>query len=194
MPNPPTCSRKQSAPGSAFVYNSAAVHLLGVILEKATGMELEAYADRVLFGPLGIGQRAWEPVADGYVNGGSGLDLRPRDLARFGQLLLQDGWSGHRRIVPRGWVNEATGRRFSWTVSSGPVEHLSYGYLWWIDVDHAAYLAWGYGGQFIYVVPELDLVVVATTDWSGVSADVGAEALAAMSLGVIVDGILPTVH
>ncbi len=81
-------------PGEAFTYNSAAVHLLGVVLEEATGRTLPEYADEVLFGPIGIRERKWESLSTGRVNGGAGIDLRPRDLARLGQLFLQEGWSG----------------------------------------------------------------------------------------------------
>ena len=177
---------RAAEPGTTFAYNSAAAHLLGVVLTHATGKSLPAFADEVLFGPLGIGTRVWEAMGDAEANGGAGLDLRPRDLARLGQLFIQDGWSGDRRILPDGWVEEATRPYFSWTSSAGPT-HVSYGYLWWVDVDHDAYLAWGYGGQFIYVAPDRDLVVVATTDWrSGAPADLSYQAL-----GVIVNGVLP---
>lgn len=183
-----------STPGSTFVYNSGAVHLLGVILEQATGSELEAYADRRLFSRIGVDRRIWEPATGGYVNGGAGLDLRPRDMARFGQLFLQDGWSGSRAVVPAPWVEEATVRRFTWTIPEGPIEHVTYGYLWWIDVDHDAWFAWGHGGQFVYVVPSKELVVVTTTEWRNVSQDIGVDALHALVLSLIVDGVLPTVH
>lgn len=177
-------------PGTRFEYNSAAVHLLGVVLEEATGSTLPAYAERVLFGPLGIEDARWEPLGGGRVNGGSGLDLRPRDLARVGQLMLQDGWSGDRSVVPRPWVREATTRRFGWTTAAGPLASLSYGYLWWVDTERDAFLAWGFGGQFIYVYPALDLVVVATTEWRR-SGDVGGpEVLAEDVLDVIVNGVL----
>ena len=178
-------------PGQAFVYNSAAVHLLGVVLEKATGMSLPQYADQVLFGPLGIGEREWESLTGGYVNGGSGLDLRPRDLARFGQLFLQEGWSGQESILPGRWVAEATTRRIIGLGGSGPFDDLSYGYLWWLDGDQGAYLAWGFAGQFVYVVPRLDLVVVATTEWRGVRDDIGNERLQEEVLNIIVERILP---
>jgi CubicO group peptidase (beta-lactamase class C family) len=175
-----------SAPGSEFEYNSAAVHLLGVVLEEAIGGSLPAFADEVLFGPLGISARAWEPLEDGRVNGGAGIDLRPRDLARFGQLFLQDGVSGDRRILPSGWVEEATVRRWPWQSDAGPTR-VSYGYLWWTDEVNDAWLAWGYGGQFVYVAPARDLVVVTTTEWrGGTPADLSSQVLR-----VIVDGVLP---
>lgn len=181
-----------SPPGTSFVYNSGTVHLLGVILEEATGTTLSHYADRVLFGPLGISERVWEPLLRGQVNGGAGLDLRPRDLARLGQLMLQDGWSGNRSIVPAQWVADATSRGFSDLGSVGPIDRLSYGFLWWLDVDDDAYMAWGYGGQFVYVVPSSSLVVVATTDWRGVSEDIGPERLTEEVLGIVVGRVLPS--
>ncbi len=180
----------EAAPGESFVYNSGAIHMLGVILEKATGMPLPEYADQVLFGPLGIGQREWEPLEGAYVNGSAGLDLRPRDLARFGQLLLQEGWSGESPIVPTGWVAEATAPRFD-LGGLGPIRNLSYGYLWWLDLDNDAFFAWGYAGQFVYVAPLLDLVVVATTEWRGVGDDIGSERLQEEVLTIIVDRIVP---
>lgn len=176
-------------PGDAFAYNSAAVHLLGVVLAEATGKTLPAFADEVLFGPLGIGTSAWEPLG-GRVNGGAGLDLRPRDLARIGQLYLQDGWSRGRRILPQGWVEEATTRRYGWRDDAGPTD-VSYGYLWWIDVVNDAFMAWGYGGQFVYVAPDRDLVVVATTEWGLVDGMGIPAGLSAQVLGVIVNGVLP---
>jgi len=177
-------------PGTDFTYNSAAVHLLGVILEEATGMPLPQYADRVLFGPLGIPRRAWEELPSGRVNGGAGLDLRPRDLARLGQLFLQEGWSGTRRLLPPGWAAEATSPTLSAFPGVGPIDLLSYGYLWWLDMDLGAYLAWGYAGQFVYVLPSEELVVVATTEWRQVTDDVGPSRLQAEVLGLIVDRVV----
>ena len=180
-----------SAPGSGFTYNSAAVHLLGVLVEEAVGEPLPAFAARELFGPLGIGTVAWEPPGDGDVNGGAGLDLRARDLARIGQLYLQDGVSGTRRVLPEGWVAQATRPWFDWRASFGPLHRYTYGELWWVSESRpeTAFLAWGYGGQFIYVVPALRLVTVATTEWRGLGADGGPGPLERDVLEIIVDRI-----
>ena len=178
-------------PGTTFEYNSSAVFLLGIAIEKAVGKPLPEYADEVLFGPLGVRERRWEELREGYVNGGAGIDLRPRDLARFGQLYLQEGWSGGESIVPPVWIAEATTRRFAWTSRAGPIEHSTYGFLWWLDLDNDAYFAWGFGGQFVYVAPRLDLVVVATTNWRDVDEDIGHEALQELVLGIIVNRIVP---
>jgi CubicO group peptidase (beta-lactamase class C family) len=184
----------ENTPGDAFTYNSAAVHLLGVVLEAAVGRPVPAFADDVLLGPLGIGERVWEELSTGYVNGSAGIDLRARDLARLGQLYLQEGWSGSRSVVPTAWIDEVTTPRWSSFGPTGPVRNLSYGFLWWMDLDNDAYMAWGFGGQFIYVAPHLDLVVVATTDWRGVDDDIGPVALQNAVLEIIVNRILGAVQ
>jgi CubicO group peptidase (beta-lactamase class C family) len=182
-----------AAPGQAWAYNSGAVHLLGVVLEAAAHRPLPDLAAERLFQPLGITDAAWEPLATGTVNGGAGLDLRGRDLLKLGQLTLQHGWSGARSVVPEPWITETTRPGFLWRTSFGPLRSIGYGSLWWTaDDDPPAYLAWGYGGQFIYVVPSLDLVVVATTDWVRLT-EITPDDLEAHVLGVIVDGVLPAV-
>jgi CubicO group peptidase (beta-lactamase class C family) len=179
-------------PGSVFAYNSAGVHLLGVILENVTGMSLPTFADQVLFGPLGISLRAWEPFPEGTVNGAAGLKLRPRDLARIGQLYLQNGRSGSRQIVSADWVVQATQAHFPWTSDEGGgPTHVSYGYLWWTDADNDAFLAWGYRGQYVYVAPSRRLVVVATTAWWEIDGQSAPPSLDNQVLDVIVNGVLP---
>jgi len=181
-------------PGDDFTYNSAAVHLLGVMLEEATGQSLESYADQVLFGPLGIEEVEWEQLNGPYPNGGSGIDLRPRDLARLGQLYLQGGRSGGEQIVPEAWVEAATEPYWGDLGPYGPIVELNYGFLWWVDEGHNAYMAWGHGGQFIYVVPDDELVVVVTNQWQGASQDIGVRALTEASMRLIIDYVLPAVQ
>jgi CubicO group peptidase (beta-lactamase class C family) len=182
-------------PGLHFNYNSAAVHLLGVVLTEATGLELPELADQLLLGPLGIPHSRWEPLGP-HFNGGAGIDLRPRDLARLGQLFLQGGLSGHRRILSESWIRQATTPAYSWRAPFPPLTAVSYGFLWWTHDDNRgdAFLAWGYGGQFLYVVPDLNLVVVATTEWRGVSSDEGADAVEGAVLDVIVNHVIPAVR
>lgn len=184
-----------SEPGRDFTYNSAAAHLLGVVLSEASGMSLPELADQLLFGPIGIPRSRWEPLSP-YFNGGAGLDLRPRDLARLGQLFLQRGWSGDRQILSESWIQEATRPAFSWRSEFGPLRSLGYGFLWWTEEGARgdAFLAWGYGGQFLYVVPNLDLVVVATTEWRGVISDEGADNVEEAVLDVIVDRVVAAVR
>ncbi len=180
-------------PGTRFTYNSAAVHLLGVALEQASVMQLPTLAQFALFEPMGISRSRWEALNGGFYNGGSGIDLRPRDLARFGQLYLQNGSSGGNRILPAEWIELTTApARFGSTVF-GPLGRVRYGHLWWAapDAPDPLYFAWGYGGQFVVVVPGLRLVAVATNDWRRVSEDGGAGLYERMTMDILVEDIIP---
>lgn len=178
--------------GTQYKYNSAGVHLLGVVLQRATGTPLPQYGDDRLFRPLGIDTVAWEPLDRGTVNGGAGIQLRGRDLLKFGQLFIQRGWSAEQSVVPESWVDEATRGRFAWRDTVGAQGSVTYGMLWWVsDADPAAFFAWGYGGQFVYVAPSRDLVAVTTTEWRRLD-ETTPRALAEQVLNVIVQGVLPT--
>ncbi len=180
--------RRQYGPPGPFEYNSAAVHVLGVLLENAEAEPLANYADQALFAPTGISSARWEKLEFGTVNGAAGLSLSTRDMLRIGQLLLQEGRSGDRNVLPSAWVRAMTSPRFSWREVVGPQAGVSYGYLLWVadGAPHPAYFAWGYGGQFIYVVPSLDLVVVTTTEWRDFASEEEANALGSSVLEVIV--------
>jgi CubicO group peptidase (beta-lactamase class C family) len=181
-----------ATPGSRWTYNSAAVHALGVILERATGMSLAAFAEDRLFRPAGIVGARWESLGSGRVNGGSGIDMRGQDLLRLGQLFLQLGASGERALVPEIWVRGSTASSSALHTTLGPLTNVSYGYLWWTADGGAgdAYFAWGYGGQFIYIVPSLELVAVATTEWRELSAEGGPRALEETVMRVIVNDVV----
>jgi CubicO group peptidase (beta-lactamase class C family) len=184
-------------PGQCWNYNSAAVHLLSVILSRAIPAGTAAYADSVLFEPLGIRSAAWEVFADGYPNGGAGLYVRPRDMAKLGALVLQRGRSGPTPIVPADWVLRSTQKQ----LDTAPGEELSpsgqfaYGDLWWVGRagSHGLVLAWGYGGQYIWIVPDLDLVVVATAAWQGIgdAAFTNANASAVLIADQVMPAVLP---
>lgn len=179
------------SPGSQFTYNSGAVHLLGVVIEQATTMQLPAFARHALFDPMGIALSRWESLGGGFHNGGAGLDLRPRDLARFGQLFLQRGSSGGRQILPAEWVDRSTVTRFDWRVDSGSLKGISYGFLWWTvpEAPEPMYFAWGHGGQYIVVVPDMNLVVVTTNNWWRVGEAAGDYEQKTMD--IVVRHILP---
>ena len=149
-------------PGAGFNYNSSAVHLLSVILTRSTGTSALDFADEHLFGPLGISERQWMADSRGHHIGAGGLFLRPRDMAKFGYLYLNQGEWAERQIVPPDFVRASTRAQNA----GGAPENERYGYLWWVTTveGHAAYFAGGYGGQFIYVVPDVDAVVVVTSN------------------------------
>jgi len=155
-------------------------------------MKLKDFADQYLFDRIGVTKKTWEQLSNNYVNGGAGLDLRPRDLARFGQLILQKGKSGSQIIVSEEWVKEATSSKYSWTATYGALKNYSYGYLWWTPPN--GILAWGYGGQFIYIVPAKELVIVATINWHYLSSEGGPSTTEMPALDIIVNKILPNVN
>ncbi len=145
-------------PGSTFYYNSGNSHLLATIINITTGMTPLAFADEYLFGPLGITTRFWLTDPQGVNFGGSNLALRPRDMAKFGLLYLNNGTWDDNQIVSSEWVERSNDG------PSTPYTQVSYGYQWWIDDQYNWYSARGYNGQFIYVIEEHDMVVVFSSD------------------------------
>jgi len=155
-------------PGTVWVYSSGVSQLLSGILRARTGVDAAAYAERHLFGPLGIRDYYWKKTPDGLPDTEGGLYLAPRDLARIGQLFLQDGMWEARRVLPEGWVRASTEVAVADTQPANGTPDWGYGYQWWLRDDVPAagsrvIAARGYGGQFLIVVPGLDLVTV----WNG---------------------------
>jgi len=149
-------------PGTTFVYNSGATELLSYLLRKATGKDVADYARERLFTPLGIRSFEWKHTPRGLADTEGGLYLEPRDLAKLGYLYLHEGsWDG-KQIVPAEWVRQST----RWLVDAG-WHQAGYGFKWWVlsrpaDGSYAAYAAIGYGGQYLLVVPQLDVIAVFT--------------------------------
>jgi CubicO group peptidase (beta-lactamase class C family) len=185
--------RLQTDPAGTFTYNSAAVNLLGLVLQNAAAKPLPEFAAEVLFEPIGITTVQWEALEPNMVNAGSGIKMTATDLLRFGQLLLQRGRSGTQQVVPESWIDAGTAPQFGWRETYGAQRGTTYGYLWWVAQPPAtvAIFAWGHGGQFAYVVPSLDLVVVATTHWQGLSAETNPTTFAGNVLTIIVNNVLP---
>jgi len=150
--------------GQEFFYNTGALTLVSAIIHRATGRPLDEFARATLFQPLGITGVEWNRIR-GDTDAGGGLRLRPRDMAKIGQLVLAGGRWNDRQIVSKGWIEASTTRKI------GATDGLSYGYLWWLgrsllngrEVHWAGAL--GRGGQSIRIVPELDLVVVVTAGY-----------------------------
>ena len=147
--------------GQEFFYNTGALTLVSAIVRKATGRPLDELARSALFEPLGIAPVQWSRVK-GDTDAGGGLRLRPRDMAKIGQLVLAGGqWNG-RQIVSKEWIETSTAPKIK-AVADG--FNGLYGYLWWLaryringrEVD--CFAAQGRGGQYIRIVPDLDLVV-----------------------------------
>lgn len=147
-------------PGRCFEYSTGNSHLVSVILTRASGMSTLAFARQNLFGPLGIPLSGWDRDPQGYLLGGNNMSLTPRDLLKFGELFLGGGVDQGRQLVPEEWIEAAWG---DYAISPWNGHH--YGYLWWSDRwgGERAFFAWGYGGQYLVVVPRLSLVAVVTS-------------------------------
>jgi len=148
-------------PGSRWRYNNGTAELVGGAVRNAVGRPLDQFAKETLFDPLGITDWEWGRMANGDPGASWGLRLRPRDLAKIGQLVLDHGaWQG-RQIISADWIGEMTTARIV-------KPDVSYGYLWWLgrasvagrDVDWIS--AGGWGGQQLFIAPGLDLVLVVT--------------------------------
>lgn len=150
-------------PGQVFAYDNSVTPLLAAVLEKATGMPLADYARQQLVGPLALAEPSYHH---------SIVHLRTLDMAKLGQLYLQRGqWNG-KPLVPEGFAEASTQVQNA----GGPPVGLSYGYLWWVVPGKAArptFMASGFGGQFIWVYPPLDLVVATTSTVSPASGQRG---------------------
>lgn len=153
-----------SPPGRQFLYNTGALMLVSAIVRKATGRPLDEFARVALFEPLGITSAEWARRR-GNTDAGGGLRLRPRDMAKIGQLVLAGGRWNDRQIVSKTWIEASTAEKLKAT------DDQSYGYLWWLGQarlnDRKANWigALGRGGQSIRIVPELDLVVAVTAGY-----------------------------
>ncbi|MDX2004120.1 MAG: serine hydrolase domain-containing protein [Meiothermus sp.] len=154
----------EHAPGSRFVYNSAATYLLSTILRRATGQGLLDFLGPRLFEPLGIARPTWEACPQGTEIGGWGLSLPTEAIATFGQLYLQGGvWEGQ-RLLPEGWVEEATARQVDNASPEGknPDWQQGYGYQFW-RCQHGAYRGDGAFGQYCVVMPDQEAVLAITS-------------------------------
>ncbi|MCK5278984.1 MAG: serine hydrolase [Cyclobacteriaceae bacterium] len=153
-------------PGYEFNFNSGNGILMAPIIQELTGTEMEQYAKEKLFSPLEITEWKWEKIPGDYVNAAWGLHLRPLDLGKIGYLYLKDGlWNGQ-MIFEENWRRRSTRHRKN--VSN----YYNYGYFWWRFSDYAdairflqqndVFFSWGGGGQYLFIIPHLDMVVVTT--------------------------------
>ena len=160
-------------PGTEMEYSTGNTHLLSAILTKATGASTWQFAQDSLAKPLGFTLPRWPQDPQGIYFGGNDMLLTPRQMLSFGELYLRHGRISVKgsdpttQVVPRKWIEQSFVPR-----GVSPISGNQYGYGWWMRelAGHQAYFAWGFGGQYIILVPDLDLVVV-TTSASTVAED-----------------------
>jgi CubicO group peptidase (beta-lactamase class C family) len=155
--------RLLSSPGEQMDYSTGNTHLLSAIVTKATGHDTWSFAQEALAQPLGFSLARWPQDPQGIYFGGNEMLMTPRQMVKFGELYLHQGRLNGRQIVPAAWVAASFTAR-----TQSPVSGHQYGYGWWMDelAGHPTYYAWGFGGQYIFVVPDLDLVVATTSSVS----------------------------
>jgi CubicO group peptidase (beta-lactamase class C family) len=144
-------------PGKTFYYNTGASYLLSALITQKTGKPASEYVFEKIFQPIGIKDYYWLIDNQGISFGGSALLLRTEDLAKFGYLYLNNGKWGNQQIIPEAYVKESTA--LSIETPNGLAGHSGYGYHWWMNSSEG-YSGRGFRGQYLFVVPEENIVVV----------------------------------
>lgn len=151
-------------PGAEFFYNGGLTMMLDGIIRKVSGMGTDEFVKEFLFDPLGIESVHWKSYSDKYTSVDGGLQMRARDLAKIGQIYLNEGKWGNQQILSEEWINSSV---TPWIQAD---EQYYYGFQWWLEPlnnvsgiesePNDIFLASGFGGQKLFVIPHLDLVVV----------------------------------
>ena len=182
-------------PGTEFRYCNDCSEIIGGVIQSLSGKQVDTYAEEVLFTPLGINTFKWEKEEDGSPHCHSDLYMLPRDEAKIGQLVLNEGkWNG-KQIIPQSWIEEST------MVQVEETEFYNYGYYWWhrsnvntpwwresgnlIDNELDKVIALGYGGQYIVIIKDLDMVIVTT------ASDYANGDMARSKIPMVVERIVP---
>lgn len=150
-------------PGTRYRYNSHAAYVAGIVISKATGQSLEDFARENLFEPLAIERWDWQEDRAGYTKGQGNLFLTAAGFARIGEMVLKNGFYDDRQVVSREWIEQSLKPQVD--VSDIEPNAIGYGYYWYFQpvsvnghtVD--VYFASGNGGNKIYLIPDLDMVV-----------------------------------
>jgi CubicO group peptidase (beta-lactamase class C family) len=182
-----------AAPGTVFNYSDGASHLLSAVITEATGLSTLDFAAENLFDPIGITEYAWLTDDRGYHLGAAYLRIKPRDMVKFGNLILNRGKYDGNQIVPGSWIDEMTTTKISTNndVPYGP----EYGYQIWLGTrsGHRYFMAMGWGGQFIIIIPDLQLIVTATCWTSDITEQQAGQHWMSI-IGIIFEKVLPCVY
>ena len=153
-------------PGERMRYNTFITHLLSGVISEATGQATDKFAHEHLFAPMGIDIDSWEKDPQGICFGGNSMHVTPREMAAFGLLYLQKGMLQGKQIIPQTWVEQSLSPSTDFTHPNewGSWKNYNYAYLWWLGQfsGYDSFMGYGYGGQFVIVFPDLNLIVVTT--------------------------------
>lgn len=145
-------------PGEKTMYKDCDPQLVACVIQQTSGKKTREWAKDVLFNPLEIKNLDWMDYKDGTTLGGFGILSTPREMAKFGQLVLDSGmWKGN-AIVSKKWIQEMT------TVRVEDMYSFQFGYLWWIDESRKMIYMHGHGGQYVCIIPDKKLVVAMTAE------------------------------
>ncbi len=181
-----------NSPGTVFNYSDGAAHLISAIITNATVIGTSAFADQYLFEPMGLGKRIWYTDNRNIAYGGVRLFIGIHDMIKIGFLCLNEGKFNGQQIVPSGWIDKSTSFHIS---TNNIIPFLTdYGYYWWLGNAHGYdfICANGYGGQFIFVVKKLNLVVCSRADYRNIDEYKAGENWYNI-LNIIINQILPAV-
>ena len=182
-----------NTPGTMFNYSDGASHLLSVIISEATGMNTLDFAKENLFDPLDIKKYEWGKDDRGYPNGAAGLQIIPADMVKFGNLILNNGKYNGKQVIPESWITTMTTPKISTNndVLYGP----EYGYQIWLGSSggYKYFMAMGWGGQFIFILPEHNTVITATCWTSGLDWQQAGEHWTQI-IRIIVEKIFPSIR
>ena len=173
-------------PGTEFNYNDGDPQILSAIIQELTGRKTFVYADQVLFSKIGLTNYSWEEYTDGITLGGFGILMTPRELAKVGQLVLNKGRWDSTQVISQAWISDML------SVKS-PVsflDNIDFGYDWWLHRTKGYRFMWGHGGQFVFLIPEKNAMVV----FSSLEQVEGGFELTSETAIEIVDKIAATMH
>ncbi len=181
-------------PGTFYRYSDSGAYLLSAVITKATGQNTFEFAKNNFFNPLNYALQGWTKTTTGVPIGGSTMMFTPRNMAVLGLLFLNKGKLNGRQVVSENWINNATIDQVRWQNEEwGPVKKLGYGYFWWTGEMNGRkiYMAVGYGGQFIFCVPDCNFIVSIISNGFVLSATANEQS--SKILQIIADYFLPAV-
>lgn len=157
----------EAEPGEVYNYNSGISHILSGIITNESGMRTNEFAEKYLFDSLGISNYKWTADRNGYNLGNSELFLTSRDMVKIGLLVLKKGYWFDKQLIDSVYIKEMLAPQIE-TEGIGKEYSQYYGYQWWVKEykDVVINFGAGYGGQYIFVIPKFDLVMVFTTHWN----------------------------
>lgn len=148
---------KVNEQGTVFNYNDGDPHLISAILQKVTGKPTDQWAHEVLFSKINVTNYKWHRYIDGITFGGFGILMPPRELAKVASCVLSKGIFNNKRITSESWIQEMTSVKTQ-------NDKFGFGYYWWKDTSKNISFMWGHGGQFAFIVPNKNLIVVFTSE------------------------------